>query len=71
MLVGPSRKSFLGAVLDVPPGERLPGTLAACVAAYLQGVRIFRVHDVEPVVRALDVAEAIVDAGRVDPGRQR
>ncbi len=71
MLVGPSRKSFLGAVLDVPPEERLPGTLAACVAAYLQGVRVFRVHDVEPVVRALDVAEAIVDAGRVDSGRQR
>jgi dihydropteroate synthase len=71
MLVGPSRKSFLGAVLDVPPEERLPGTLAACVAAYLQGVRVFRVHDVEPLVQALDVAEAIMDAGRVDPGRQR
>ena len=71
MLIGPSRKSFLGAVLHVPPEQRLPGTLAACVAAYLQGVRVFRVHDVEPVVQALDVAEAIMDAGRVDSGRQR
>jgi dihydropteroate synthase len=71
MLIGPSRKSFLGAVLHVPPEQRLPGTLAACVAAYLQGVRVFRVHDVEPVVQALDVAEAIMDAGRVDSGRER
>ena len=71
MLIGPSRKSFLGAILRVPPERRLPGTLAACVAAYLEGVRVFRVHDVEPVVQALDVAEAIMDAGRVDSGRQR
>ncbi len=62
VLVGPSRKSFLGAILDVPPGDRLAGTVAACVVAYLRGARIFRVHDVEPVVRALAVAEAIEKA---------
>jgi dihydropteroate synthase len=59
VMVGPSRKSFLGAVLGLPPGERVEGTLAACVAAYLAGARIFRVHDVEAVSRALRVAHAI------------
>jgi dihydropteroate synthase len=59
ILVGPSRKSFIGALLGVPPEERVAGTLAACVAAYLEGARIFRVHDVGPVVQALAVAEAI------------
>ncbi len=62
VLVGPSRKSFLGSVAGAPTGDRAPGTIAACVAAYLGGARIFRVHDVEPVVQALAVAEAIVEA---------
>ena len=64
VLVGPSRKSFLGTLLDAPPEERLPGTLAACVVAYLEGARIFRVHDVRPVRRALIVAEAIATTRR-------
>ena len=59
LLIGPSRKSFLGAVLDLPPDQRLEGTLAACVAGFLMGARIFRVHDVGPAVRALAVAHAI------------
>ena len=59
VLVGPSRKSFIGVVSGAPPRERLPGTIAACVVAYFEGARIFRVHDVEPVVQALAVAEAI------------
>ncbi|MHB1194044.1 MAG: dihydropteroate synthase [Longimicrobiales bacterium] len=63
VLVGPSRKSFLGAVLGVPPERRATGTAAACVVAYLGGARIFRVHDVEPVVQALAVVRAIVQAG--------
>ena len=63
VLVGPSRKRFLGSVLDVPPGERLAGTLAACVAAYFGGARIFRVHDVRPAAQALAVAHAIAGAG--------
>ena len=61
VLIGPSRKSFLatmggGAALE----ERLPGTIGACVAALSLGARIFRVHDVAEVRRALDVAEAIL-----------
>lgn len=63
VLVGPSRKSFIGAVLGVPPDRRTAGTVAACVVAYLGGARIFRVHDVEPVVQALAVTHAILRAG--------
>lgn len=59
VLVGPSRKSFLGAVLGVAPDRRSAGTAAACVVAYLGGARIFRVHDVEPVAQALAVAHAV------------
>ena len=43
----------------MPADQRLSGTIAACVAAYLEGARIFRVHDVKPVAQALDVAQAI------------
>jgi len=69
ILVGPSRKSFLGRILDVPPAERVIGTVAACVAAYLAGARIFRVHDVAPVAQALQVAEAIVREAMPKPPR--
>lgn len=59
ILVGPSRKSFIGELTGAGPKDRTPGTLAACVVAYLQGARIFRVHDVGPAVQALAVARAI------------
>jgi len=62
VLVGPSRKSFIGALLDQPPAERLEGTLAACALAVQGGVHILRVHDVAAVRRATRVAEAIRDA---------
>jgi dihydropteroate synthase len=63
ILVGPSRKSFIGALLDqMPPAERLEGTLAACVMAVAAGAHIVRVHDVAAVRRAVRVAEAIRDA---------
>jgi dihydropteroate synthase len=63
ILVGPSRKSFIGAVLDQrSPAERLEGTLAACVMAVVAGAHIVRVHDVAAVRRAVRVAEAIRDA---------
>lgn len=63
LLVGPSRKSFLGRVLGTPPRERVEGTVVTCALAYLGGARIFRVHDVEPVVRGLAVARAVASAG--------
>ena len=71
LLVGPSRKSFLNSVLGVPTGDRLPGTLAACMAAYFQGVRMFRVHDVGPVVQALAVADALERARTGDVGEEQ
>jgi dihydropteroate synthase len=59
VLLGVSRKSFLGAVVDVPPGERMPGTAAAVTAGVLAGARIVRVHDVAPMVQVVRIADAI------------
>ncbi|MBI4492199.1 MAG: dihydropteroate synthase [Chloroflexi bacterium] len=59
LLVGPSRKSFIGKVLGLPPEERLEGTAAAVAAAILGGADIVRVHDVLPMVRVARVADAI------------
>ncbi|MCL7937940.1 MAG: dihydropteroate synthase [marine benthic group bacterium] len=64
VLLGPSRKSFIGKLLDLRVDERLEGTIAACVAGLFAGARLFRVHDVLPVRRALDLAWAVHEAGR-------
>jgi dihydropteroate synthase len=64
ILVGPSRKRFIGAVAPVPPRERVAGTIAACLRARLAGASLFRVHDVAEVAQALAVSEA-VDRGTV------
>jgi len=61
ILVGISRKSFIGKILDVPPREREEGTLASAVISVIQGAHILRVHDVAPIKRAILVAEAILD----------
>lgn len=63
VLVGPSRKSFIGDTLGLSVAERLEGTLAACLAAFERGARIFRVHEAGAARRALDMAEAIRRAG--------
>jgi dihydropteroate synthase len=62
ILVGTSRKSTLGAVLDLPVGERLAGSLASASLAIAAGADIVRVHDVAATVRAAKVADAIVRA---------
>jgi len=60
ILVGPSRKSFLGAVLDgLPVEQRLEATLAAGSLALWQGASVLRVHDVKEAVRAAKVVQAI------------
>jgi dihydropteroate synthase len=65
VLVGPSRKRFIGDLTgQSAPADRAGGTIGACVAAYLAGASIFRVHDVAVVRQALDVARAIASAGR-------
>ncbi len=56
VLIGPSRKRFIGALLGVPVTERLEGTLAACAVAVVGGADAVRVHDVAPVRRAVDLA---------------
>ena len=63
VLLGPSRKRFTGELAGgLPPEDRLEGTIAACVAGLFCGARIFRVHDVLPVRRALLVAQAVLSA---------
>jgi dihydropteroate synthase len=64
LLVGPSRKSFIGKVTGAPVAERLPGTLAAVTACVLAGVELLRVHDVAAARQAAVVAAAIRDARR-------
>ncbi len=63
VLVGPSRKSFIGAVTGAPVDRRVPGTISSAVSAALSGARVIRVHDVEEAVQALRVADAIRTAG--------
>jgi dihydropteroate synthase len=67
LLVGPSRKSFIGNLTGAGVEDRLPGTLAAVTVCVLAGVELLRVHDVAPVRQAALVAAAIRDAG-VPPG---
>jgi dihydropteroate synthase len=62
LLVGASRKSFIGKVTGAPVGERVPGTLAAVTACVLAGVELLRVHDVAAVRQAVQVAAALRDA---------
>ncbi len=60
LLLGPSRKSFIGYTLNLPPDQRLEGTLAACSIGIQRGTDILRVHDVEPVVRLARMTDAIL-----------
>lgn len=59
LLVGVSRKTFIGEVLNLPQEERLAGSLAAMIVAYQQGASIVRVHDVAASVQALKIIRAI------------
>ena len=59
VMVGVSRKGFLGAILDAPVEDRLEGTLAAGAAAILKGAALVRVHEVCPMVRVARVLAAI------------
>ena len=70
VLVGLSRKSFIGAVLGGGPERRLAGSLGAAVVAALRGAHILRVHDVETSVGALRMADAIAAGARWSAGDQ-
>jgi len=63
IMIGSSRKSFIGKLLnDIPPEERLPGSLASYAWAYFKGVDHLRVHDVRESVQFLKILEAIENA---------
>lgn len=64
VLLGASRKSFIGFTLDLPPGERVEGTAAAIAVGITRGAAIIRVHDVEQMVRVARMTDAIT---RVKP----
>jgi dihydropteroate synthase len=59
VLLGPSRKSFIGYTLDLPPDQRVEGTAAAVAIGIARGADIVRVHDVEYMVRVARMADAI------------
>jgi dihydropteroate synthase len=66
LMIGTSRKSFIGKLLgDAPAGQRLYGTLASVVAAVMNGAHIVRVHDVKAANEAVKMADAISDHSRV------
>ncbi len=60
VLLGPSRKSFIGYTLDLPPDQRIEGTAAAIAVGIARGADIIRVHDVEYMVRVAKMTDAIV-----------
>ncbi len=60
MLVGTSRKSFIGAVLDLPVGDRIEGTAATMALAVASGADMVRVHDVKQMARVVKMTDAVV-----------
>lgn len=60
IMIGTSRKSFIGQIANTPINQRLPGSLATCVLAYQKGASLFRVHDVAETKQALVISQAIL-----------
>lgn len=69
VLLGTSRKSTIGTVLDLPADERLEGTLATTAIGVAAGVDIVRVHDVAANVRAARMSDAIIRGGPIEAGQ--
>ena len=67
ILIGPSRKSFIGYTLDLPPDERVEGTAAAVAIGVANGADIVRVHDVREMVRVVRMADAVVRRSGMPP----
>ena len=66
VLLGVSRKRFIGSVLEEPrPRARLWGTAAVCALAVARGTAVLRVHDVGPIAQVVRMAAAVVDEGPV------
>ena len=64
ILMGTSRKSMIGLVLDLPPDQRLEGTAATVAISIAKGADIVRVHDVAQMVRVCRMSDAVVRGGR-------
>lgn len=62
LLIGPSKKAFIGDALGLPPDDRVEGTIATIVAGILNGSNIVRVHNVKEVKRAVVITENILRA---------
>ena len=70
VLIGPSRKRFIGAALGgAPADQRLEGTIGAAIVGLVFGANIIRVHDVQALSRAVRVADAILGPARAQPGQ--
>lgn len=67
LLVGSSRKSFIGLTLNLPPEDRLEGTAATVAVAIARGADVLRVHDVQTMVRVARMTDAIVRRPEVTP----
>ncbi len=67
VLVGTSRKSFVGHLTGRTADERLYGSLGSVAAAYVRGARLFRVHDVAPTVDMLRIMHAVLSSGAQEP----
>lgn len=63
VLLGPSRKSFIGYTLDLPPDQRVEGTAAAVAVGIVRGADIIRVHDVGVMSRVAQMTDAILKSG--------
>jgi dihydropteroate synthase len=68
LLIGTSRKAFIGKILGLPPQEREEGTMATVAVAILNGANIVRVHEVERMRRVVQVVDAILRCTPDDPG---
>jgi dihydropteroate synthase len=71
LVVGPSRKAFIGRLDGSSPANRLGGTIAACLIAAANGARVLRVHDVGDVAQALAVTASALEDSRFFVPRQR
>ncbi len=60
ILLGPSRKGFIGRILNLPPAERVEGTAATVAIGIDRGADIIRVHDVRAMVRVARMTDALV-----------
>jgi dihydropteroate synthase len=60
VLLGPSRKSFIGYTLDLPPDDRIEGTAATVAVGIVRGADIIRVHDVSEMIRVCRMTDALI-----------